>query len=74
MCDARRFSAREVSQGVQRDVLAWTTRVGSTVMAHCGAVPLIFERLTARVCPVDRGRSQGRIAATVTVRGRREPG
>jgi hypothetical protein len=67
MRDARRFSAREVSQGVQRHVLDQTTWLGSTVMAHSGAVPLVFERLTARFCPADHGRSQSQIAATVTV-------
>lgn len=69
MRDARRFSAREVSQGVQRHVLAQTTWFGSTVMAHSGAVPLVFERLTARFCPADHGRSQSQsqIAAAVTV-------
>jgi hypothetical protein len=36
-------------------------------MAHSGAVPLVFERLTARFCPADHGRSQSQIAATVTV-------
>jgi hypothetical protein len=67
MRDARRFSAREVSQGVQRHVLDQTTWFGSTVMAHSGAAPLVFELLTARFCPADQGRSQSRIAATVTV-------
>ena len=43
MRDARRISAREVSQGVQRHVLDQTTWFGSTVMAHSGAVPLVFE-------------------------------
>jgi hypothetical protein len=67
MRDARRFSAREVSQGVQRHVLDQTTGFGSTVTAHGGAAPLVFELLTARLCPADQGRSQSRIAATVTV-------
>ena len=44
MRDARRFSAREVSLGVQRHVLDQTTWLGSTVMAHSGAVPPVFER------------------------------
>jgi len=57
MRDARRFSAREVSHGVQRHVLGQTTWSGSTVMAHSGAVPLVFQRLTARLCPADHGRS-----------------
>jgi len=48
MRDARQISAREVSQGVQRHVLDQTTGLGSTVMAHSGAAPLVFERLTAR--------------------------
>lgn len=43
MRDARRFSAREVSHGVQRHVLAQTTWFGSTVMAHSGAAPLFIE-------------------------------
>lgn len=34
MRDARRFSAWEVSQGVQRRVLVQTTWFGSTVTAH----------------------------------------
>lgn len=67
MRDARRFSAREVSQGVQRHVLAQTTWFGSTVVAHSSAAPLVFQRLTAGFCPADHGRSQSRIAATVTV-------
>ncbi|KPI00696.1 CopG-like domain-containing protein DNA-binding protein [Actinobacteria bacterium OK006] len=66
MRDARQISAREVSQGVQRHVLDQTTWFGSTVMAQCGAAPLVFERLTARVHPADHGRSERRIAATVT--------
>lgn len=73
MRDARQISAREVSQGVQRHFLDWTTWFGSTVMAHSGAAPLVFERLTARFHPADHGRSQSQIAATVTVRGRRGP-
>jgi hypothetical protein len=48
MRDARQISAREVSQGVQRHVLDSTTWLGSTVMAHSGAAPLVFERPTAR--------------------------
>lgn len=43
MRDARRISAREVSQGVQRHVLCQTTWFGSTVMAQSGAVPLVFD-------------------------------
>ncbi len=46
MCDARQISTRGVSQGVQRHVLAWATRFGSTVGAHSGLVPTVFERLT----------------------------
>ncbi|WP_328624496.1 hypothetical protein OHA88_05660 [Streptomyces sp. NBC_00353] len=65
MRDARRFSAREVSQGVQRRVLVQATWFGSTVMAHIGAAPLVFERLTARLCPAIHGRSMSQIAATV---------
>ena len=49
MRDARRFSAREVSQGVQRDVLAWATWVDGTVMAHGGALPLGFAQLPVPV-------------------------
>lgn len=45
MRNARRISTREVSQGVQRHVLAQTTWFGSTVMAHRGAAPLVFGRL-----------------------------
>lgn len=67
MRDARRFSAREVSQGVQRHVLTQMIRSGSTVMAHSGAVPLVFARLTARFCPADQGRRQSQIVATATV-------
>lgn len=67
MRDARHISSREVSQGVQRDVLAWMTWLGSTVRQHSGAVPLVFERLTARSCPADHGQSQSRTAATVMV-------
>ena len=48
MRDARQISAREVSQGVQRHVLDQTTWFGSTVTAHGGAVPLVFECFTAR--------------------------
>lgn len=58
MRDARQISAREVSQGVQRHVLDQTTWFGSTVMAQCGASPLVFERLTARVHPADHGRAR----------------
>lgn len=47
MRDARRISTREVSQGVQRHVLAQTTWFGSTVVALSCAAPLVFERLTA---------------------------
>lgn len=54
MRDARRFSSREVSQGVQRPVLCQTTWFGSTVVAHSGAAPLVFARLTAESCPADR--------------------
>jgi hypothetical protein len=36
-------------------------------MAYSGAVPLVFERLTDRFFSADHGRSQIRIAATVTV-------
>jgi hypothetical protein len=43
------------------------TWFGSTVMAHSGAAPLVFERLTARFHSADHGRSQSQIAATVTV-------
>ena len=64
MRDARRFSAREVSQGVQRHVLGQTTWFGSTVTAHSGAVPPVFQRLTARSRPADRGRGRSRAAAT----------
>lgn len=46
MCDARQISTRGVSQGVQRHVLAWATWFGSTVGAHSGVVPTVFERLT----------------------------
>jgi hypothetical protein len=46
MRDARRFSAREVSHGVQRHVLAQTTWSGSTVVAHSGAVPLVLRAST----------------------------
>lgn len=67
MRDARQISAREVSHGVQRHVLDYTTWSGSTVMAYSGAVPLVFERLTDRFFSADHGRSQSRIAATVTV-------
>lgn len=42
MRDARQISSREVSQGVQRHVLTQTTWLGSTVVAHSGAVPLVF--------------------------------
>lgn len=56
MRDARRFSAREVSQGVQRPVLAQTTWFGSTVVAHSGAAPLVFEPFSAKSCPADRPR------------------
>jgi hypothetical protein len=48
MRDARQISAREVSHGVQRHVLAWATWFGSTVMAQRGAAPPVFERLNAR--------------------------
>lgn len=67
MRDARHISSREVSQGVQRLVLAWTTWLGSTVRQHSGAAPLVFERLSARFHPAHHGRGQSRIAATVTV-------
>lgn len=74
--DARRISTREVSHGVQRDVLASATWSGSTVMARSGAAPPIYESLTARFCPADHGPSrpsrpsrpsQSPIAATVTM-------
>jgi len=35
-------------------------------MGRSDAVPLVFERLTARFCPADQERSQSQIAATVT--------
>jgi hypothetical protein len=47
MRDARLISAREVSHGVQRLVSDWTTWFGSRIVAHIGAGPLIFERLSA---------------------------
>lgn len=51
MRDARRFSTREVSHGVQRHILAQTTWLGSTVVANSGAAPLVLERLTVRFRP-----------------------
>ena len=45
MRDARRFSVRGVSLGVQRCGLHSTTWSGSTVMAHSGAAPLVLQRL-----------------------------
>ncbi|GAA2231703.1 hypothetical protein GCM10010232_17900 [Streptomyces amakusaensis] len=55
MRDARRISTREVSHGVQRHVLAQTTWLGSTVMAHSGAGPLVFACLTAGFHQADHG-------------------
>lgn len=51
MRDARRFSTREVSHGVQRHILAQTTWLGSTVVANSGAAPLVLERLTVGFRP-----------------------
>ena len=48
MRDARQISSREVSQGVQRHVLAQATWVGSTVVGHGGAVPPVFVALHRR--------------------------
>lgn len=67
MRNARQISAREVSHGVQRHVLAQTTWFGSTVMAYRGAAPLVFERLTTRFRPAVHGRGRSRIAVTVPV-------
>jgi DNA-binding transcriptional ArsR family regulator len=44
MRDARRISAREVSHGVQRHVLAWATWSGSTVGQRSSTDPLDFDR------------------------------
>ncbi|SFG98857.1 hypothetical protein SAMN02787118_13648 [Streptomyces mirabilis] len=57
MRDARQISARGVSQGVQRHVLDQTTWFGSTVMAHSGVVPLVFERLEWTVPRTELGPS-----------------
>lgn len=44
MRDARKISARENSQGVQRHVLGSASWSGSTLTARSGADPLLFER------------------------------
>lgn len=65
MRDARQISARGVSHGVQRHVLAQTTWFGSTVVAYGGAAPLVFERLVARaVRPILGGAGAGAVTAT----------
>lgn len=63
MRDARRFSTREVSHGVQRHILAQTTWLGSTLVANSGAAPLVLDRLTVGFRPAaDYERSRPTLA------------
>ncbi len=73
MRDARHISSREVSHGVQRHVLTQTTWLGSTVMAHSGTAPLVFERLTTRFHPADHDPSGGAHLHRVRFGGVRMP-